>query len=109
MSEFEDALVEKFKEAWHKADEAGLAGNRTQAGIDAVLSFIAEQAGDGPEDGMFVAQVMIERRMNNEGGLEDRCYAIDGDGEELPLVEALGMMRLAEDSIIRARMDEEPE
>jgi hypothetical protein len=35
--------------------------------------------------------------------------AVDGGGEDLPLVEALGLMRFAEDSVIRDRMGECPD
>lgn len=33
-----DAAVETFKDAWERADSAGLAGHRTQSGIQALIN-----------------------------------------------------------------------
>ena len=56
------------------------------------------------ETGLFAAQIVIERRAMPNGDLVDIVSAVDGNGEPLGLSEALGMMRLAEDSLIRERM-----
>jgi len=55
--------------------------------------------------GMRVALITIERRATPDGDLADWVEAVDGDGDDLALTEALGMMRLAEDTLIRDRMD----
>lgn len=55
-------------------------------------------------DGMVMAQVVITRVMRQDD-IVDHITAADGDGDELGLAEALGMMRLAEDTLIRARME----
>lgn len=38
-----EGLSRVFKQAWHKANDAGLEGSRTTAGITAVLSEINHQ------------------------------------------------------------------
>jgi hypothetical protein len=40
---YREELVAIFKAAWHEADELGLVGGRTEAGIDAVLGSIQER------------------------------------------------------------------
>lgn len=55
-------------------------------------------------DQMVIQQVIITRVMR-EDDIVDHVIAIDRDGDEIGLAEALGMMRLAEDTLIRARMD----
>jgi hypothetical protein len=54
--------------------------------------------------GLLAAQIIIERRAMSDGDLVDIVSAVDGNGDPLGLSEALGMMRLAEDSLIRDRM-----
>lgn len=60
-----------------------------------------------PEDlgGLVIAQVVITRIIR-EDDLVDHVIAHNGDGDELGLAEALGMMRLAEDTLIRSRQDD---
>jgi hypothetical protein len=62
-----------------------------------------------PEDGMEFARIVITRSLMHDG--EDRHTTDATDG--LALVEALGMLRLAEDTLIQnppaeAEADEEP-
>lgn len=57
-------------------------------------------------DGMVLATVTITRVMTGED-IVDHVNAATFDGYELGLAEALGMMRLAEDTLIRSRMDDE--
>jgi hypothetical protein len=59
---------------------------------------------DQTEDGMVIARVTITRVLSNDD-ITDHVIAEQADGYELGLAEALGMMRLAEDTLIRARMD----
>lgn len=61
-----------------------------------------------PEEdaGLLVGRVVVERYASPDGDLIDYVQAVDGQDEDLPLVEALGMMRLAEDTLIRMRMDD---
>ena len=54
-------------------------------------------------DGMVIARVVITRVMSGEDIVDHVIAATEG-GDELGLAEALGMMRLAEDTLIRSRM-----
>jgi hypothetical protein len=56
-------------------------------------------------EGQVLGRVEIVRTMT-EDGLIDSARAADPAGEDLPLAEALGMMRLGEDTLIRERMGE---
>lgn len=60
------------------------------------------------KDSVVVAQITITRSMTGED-LIDAVTAADADGNELGLAEALGMMRLAEDTLIRGRLDDTDE
>lgn len=53
-------------------------------------------------DGMVIARVTITRVMTGDD-IVDHVIAASADGDELGLAEAPGMMRLAEDTLIRAR------
>jgi hypothetical protein len=55
----------------------------------------------------FVAKVVIIREIADDGDLIDHVVTEDPDGDPIPLVEALGMLRLAEHTIIDSRMDGE--
>lgn len=57
-------------------------------------------------DGMILARVTITRVMSGDD-IVDHVLAATADGDELGLAEALGMMRLAEDTLIRARERDE--
>lgn len=59
-------------------------------------------------DGIEIATVTI-RRVLSEDDLIDHVIAADGEGNELPLAEALGMMRLAEHTLIESRMSDDDE
>lgn len=56
-------------------------------------------------EGLEVARITIFRRLTDDDTL-DYVEAVDSAGNDLPLTEALGMLRLAEDTLIRERMDE---
>lgn len=58
--------------------------------------------------GLLVARVTIERRLTDDD-LIDYVTAADAEGDELPLAEALGMMRLAEHTLIHDRLDDDEE
>lgn len=62
-------------------------------------------ADDEPE-GIESARITIVRRITADDVL-DQVHALDGQGDDLPLTEALGMLRLAEDTLIRERMGED--
>jgi hypothetical protein len=55
-------------------------------------------------DGMVIARVVITRVMSDDD-IIDHVIAATEDGDELGLAEALGMMRLAEDTLIRSRQE----
>lgn len=56
-------------------------------------------------DGMVLARVIITRVMTTDGeDIIDHVIAEDREGDELGLAEALGMMRLAEHTLISARL-----
>jgi hypothetical protein len=61
---------------------------------------------DESDDGMVLARVVITRVLT-EDDVVDHVIAEQADGYELGLAEALGMMRLAEDTLIRSRMDQD--
>ena len=60
------------------------------------------------DEDLTVATITIERRLVGD---EDVVYveAVDTSGESLPLVESLGLLRMAEDTVIRLAMGEGPE
>jgi hypothetical protein len=62
--------------------------------------------GDEDFDGMVISRVVITRVMSDDD-IVDHVIAATADGDELGLAEALGMMRLAEDTLIRSRQDAE--
>lgn len=55
---------------------------------------------------MKISRIVITRRLSDDGHLLDQVKAVDTNDDELPLTEALGMLRLAEDTLIRERMGE---
>ncbi len=57
---------------------------------------------DTDEDQIVLGQVVITRVMY-KGDIVDHVIAQTPDGDEIGLAEALGMMRLAEDTLIRSR------
>lgn len=57
-------------------------------------------------DPVLVATITIERSLGEDGQDELSVEAVDAGGEDLPLMESLGMLRLAEDTVIRLRMGE---
>lgn len=56
-------------------------------------------------DAIRIAIITITRHLTEDNVLDD-IEAVDGEGDDLPLTEALGMMRLAEDTLIREAMEE---
>lgn len=61
-----------------------------------------------PDDpSLMVMQQVIITRVMTASDIVDHVLAIDRDGDEVGLAEALGMMRLAEDTLIRSRMGDD--
>ena len=56
---------------------------------------------------MLVARILIERELTDEGHDIVTCSAQDNDGDDLPLIQSLGMLRMAEDTVIRAAMGDD--
>lgn len=61
---------------------------------------------DLPPDAVLVARIEIVRYMTMQGEHSDiiRMEDHDNEGESLPLVECLGLLRLAEDTAIQTRL-----
>jgi len=57
-------------------------------------------------DQLVLQQVIITRVMR-EDDVVDHVIAVTAGGDEIGLAEALGMMRLAEGTLIRSRLDGE--
>lgn len=55
--------------------------------------------------GRIVAKIVIFREIADDGDLIDHVVTEDPDGDAIPLTEALGMLRLAEHTIIDSRME----
>lgn len=64
-----------------------------------------ERYTEEPPVGQVLGRIEIVRTMTDDG-LIDSARAMDEAGEDLPLAEALGMMRLGEDTLIREHMGE---
>lgn len=58
-------------------------------------------------EGVFISRITVERRLSDDDDLIDSVITEDSSGEDLPLVEALGMLRLAEDTLIHGPDPEE--
>ncbi len=56
-------------------------------------------------DGMILGRVVVTRVLT-DGDIVDHVIAQSEEGYELGLAEALGMMRLAEDTLIRSRLED---
>lgn len=75
--------------------------------------FHPDQYGDGSvEDAIDnayaddeIARITIIRQLTDDDVI-DHVAAVDPEGDDLPLTEALGMLRLAEDTLIRDRLGE---
>lgn len=61
------------------------------------------------DQGVEVARITITRVLGLDGTDSTWCEAVDPDGEPLKLVESLGLLRLAEDTVIRQAMGETDE
>lgn len=59
------------------------------------------------EDGVEICRITIARSLAPDGALVDTVDTAAAQGA-LSLTEALGMLRLAEDTLIRRAMGEEP-
>lgn len=55
---------------------------------------------------MLIATVTIERRLSQDGDDIVSFKAVRPDGEPLPVIETLGMLALAEDSVLHSPEDE---
>ena len=49
IDEVTDEMVDRFKKAWHEADESGLDGSRVRAGLQAVFEVVILDAESVPE------------------------------------------------------------
>jgi len=58
-------------------------------------------------DEMVVSTITIVRVLTVEHGLCDTVEAVDRNGDDIPLTEALGILRLAEDTLIREAMGDD--
>lgn len=59
---------------------------------------------DDPEfNGLILGRIIITRVLSGND-VVDHVIAVTSDEDEIPLAEALGMLRLAEDTLIRSRM-----
>jgi hypothetical protein len=61
---------------------------------------------DVPEDGMVTARIEIVRYITPDADVL-LYQATDQRGDHLPLVEALGVLRLTEDTVIKDRMGDD--
>jgi hypothetical protein len=61
------------------------------------------------EDGLLVARIVIERRLQSDGRDIVWSEAHDGDDGPLGLVETLGLLEMAKDTAIRTAMGEGPD
>lgn len=57
--------------------------------------------------GIALHQIQIEQVMTEDGDLVDWVMAETVEGDAIPLGAALGMLRLAEDTLIRAAMGDD--
>lgn len=55
---------------------------------------------------MELARIEIVRELSDDGQDVVSVMAADGSGDQLPLIESLGMLRMAEDTVIRLAMGE---
>ena len=60
---------------------------------------------NGAPFGRIVAKVVIVRTISDDGDLIDHVVTEDPEGDPISLIDALGMIRLAEHTIIDSRMD----
>lgn len=60
-----------------------------------------------PEFGRLVAKIVIARCIGEGGDLIDHVVTEDPEGDPVPVTDALGMLRLAEHTILDSRMDGE--
>lgn len=56
---------------------------------------------------MIVGRVSIKLMLMGDGELVHFVEAVDADGEDLPLIQALGMLEMAKDSLLNAPPEEE--
>jgi hypothetical protein len=61
------------------------------------------------DEGIWVVRIAIERRLHDDGTDNTWTQFEDRDGNMPPLVEILGLLRLAEDTAIRQAMGEIPD
>lgn len=51
-------------------------------------------------DGILMSRITIERRLNDDDDIVDQVTTEDNNGDDIPLTEALGMLRMAEDTLL---------
>lgn len=57
--------------------------------------------------GLIVSRITIVRVLTDDDDIVDQVIAEDGEGDQLGLAESLGMLRLAEHTLLRASEDDE--
>lgn len=65
-----------------------------------------QPANESPGDGIEIGRITITHNLDPNGRAVTWCEAVTPDGEPLVLVESLGLLRLAEDTLIRQAMGE---
>jgi hypothetical protein len=63
-------------------------------------------ADDLPTDVVVLHTIVIHQAIDPSGEVCDWCKAETPEGDPIPLATALGMLRLAEDTLIRTAMGE---
>lgn len=86
------------------SDEDWTCCGRTQGAGQPCDRCGAREGTEGADGAMVIARVTVTRVLYADD-ITDYVSAETGDGSELGLAEALGMMRLGEDTLIRSRLD----
>lgn len=50
---------------------------------------------------MLIGKIEIQLHVDGDGDLVHTCETSDSQGNDLPMIEALGMIEMAKDSILR--------
>jgi len=58
-------------------------------------------------EGVFMSRITIERRLTDDDDVVDIVTTEDSSGEDLPVTEALGMLRMAEDTLLHPENNDE--
>lgn len=66
---------------------------------------MTDDDGDDAPGGYILGRIEILRMFTDDGEDQIAVSSVDGAGDHLALVDALGMLRLAEDTVIRVAME----